>query len=577
LQKKASGMSLTQLEISSFLQGMYPFRNLTPTELAQFANLFHIIELQKGQVLHKINDPARHLYLCEYGSIELLRLSDNNQTERFGVVDLCEFFGLEALIGGQSYETQAVALNQSTVLSIEQDDLFPLLDQFPEINQFLQILFNSYYPLLGMRLSWRQEDEMVFWTSRKHPIFLWLRLMIPILADFIILAMYIVLLISDIINPISLSIIFGILIAIIILPIGYIYVDWTDDFFVITDRRVISRKRVILLYETKEETTLDAIQSVTKKINSFWGALGGFGDVIIRTFTGFIIFDKIPNPDIINEFIEDVRSRRKRLHNVMDREEKLTEMRRKLGYANPPDNNPQIPPPEIEPANLNEGGFFAAFNSIFQALFRLRSVNGDEVTYRTHWLILMKKAFFPFLIFITSSLLFIVLLVRSSLLILAGLPIFVNVIIAVVGFATFLISIYQYVDWRNDRYIVNNRQIVDLDQKPFGREDRRTAPLSSVQSVEYKRIGFFSIILNFGTVFIRVGDTLLTFDYVANPSAVQQEIAQRIEIARERERQNEIRREREAILDWIDVYHTVVHAPVHPASPDSNLPISPAS
>jgi hypothetical protein len=95
--------------------------------------------------------------------------------------------------------------------------------------------------------------------------------------------------------------------------------------------------------------------------------------------------------------------------------------------------------------------------------------------------------------------------------------------------------------------------------------------------VEYKRIGFFGIILNFGTVFIRVGDTLFTFDYVANPSAVQQEISHRIEIAREGERQAEIRREREAILDWIDVYHTVAHIQTQQSPNDPSIPIAPSS
>ena len=106
---------------------------------------------------------------------------------------------------------------------------------------------------------------------------------------------------------------------------------------------------------------------------------------------------------------------------------------------------------------------------------------------------------------------------------------------------------------------MNSRQIIDLDQKPFGREDRRAASLSAIQSVEYKRMGFFGIVLNYGTVYIRVGDIEFTFDNVPNPSSVQQEIAERIQAAKEKERQDEIMRERNTVLEWIEIYHSVAH------------------
>jgi uncharacterized membrane protein YdbT with pleckstrin-like domain len=433
------------------------------------------------------------------------------------------------------------------------------------------MLTDSYYPLLGMRLSWRQADEMVFWSSRKHPIFLWFKILLPVLGGVMVLALYLFLLVSDLINPVSLSAIFAVLAAAIILPIVYIYLDWTDDFFVITDRRVISRNRVILLYETKEETSLDAVQSITKKIGSFWAARIGFGDIIIRTYTGHIDFEKIPDPDLVNDFLEDVRARRKQLHNVLDRQAKLDEMRRRLGYANPTgasqgtNNSPSEP---ATPADLSEGGFFSAINAFLQALFQLRSVNGDEVTYRTHWLILVKRALIPFLLSMACLVFLAVMVISAGFAELPFQPAFAGAAIGLVGIGSGIVAGYQYWDWRNDRYIVNNRQVIDLNQKPLGKEDRKAAPLSSIQSVEFKRIGLLGLIFNFGTVFIRIGDSLFTFDYVANPSAVQQEISRRLEFAREKERQTEIRREREAILDWIDVYHSITHPTNPPGGQD---------
>jgi hypothetical protein len=137
-------------------------------------------------------------------------------------------------------------------------------------------------------------------------------------------------------------------------------------------------------------------------------------------------------------------------------------------------------------------------------------------------------------------------------------PIFYGVL-AFLFLANFLFFLYIFIDWRNDRYVLNNRQIMDLDKKPLGKENRRTAPLNTIQSVEYKREGIAGIILNFGTVYIRVGDTRFTFDDVPRPYDVQQEITERQQSAKEREAREKSKNEREVILDWIEIYHQVAH------------------
>jgi len=552
-------MAITELDITNHLKDMYPFNKLPELDRVRFAAAFEQVSLLKNDVLHELNTPANHLFIVYQGAIELNRLSDNNQMERFGVVETGEIFGLESLVYDHSYETQAKAITPVILLAIHQDILHPLLDEYDELDNLLNILLDSYYPLLAMRLSWRQEDEMVFWSSRKHPVFLWLRILTPLAIGVVFLAIYLYLLVSNTIDRVSLSIVFGTLISVVLLPAIYLYIDWMDDFYIITDRRVISRKRVILLYENKEEASFDAILSVNKRVNSVWGQLFGYGDIIMRTFTGAIEFIRIPNPEIINNLIEDLRSRRKKVKTSVSREEKMEEMRQRLGYANTSKAMNKNNTDTIPEADLDEGGFFSSLNHFTQSLFRLREVDGDQTTYRTHPLILLKHAGIPFIIAMSTLVYFIFVLLGLSILDLPDPPDILNGLAALIGVGAFLVCVYQYIDWRNDRYIVNDRQIIDLYQKPFGREDRRSAPITNIQTVEYKRKGFFGIVFNYGTVSIRVGDTEFTFDNVANPADVQGEIANRLEAAKERERQAEIKRERDTILDWIEVYHQTTH------------------
>jgi hypothetical protein len=71
-------------------------------------------------------------------------------------------------------------------------------------------------------------------------------------------------------------------------------------------------------------------------------------------------------------------------------------------------------------------------------------------------------------------------------------------------------------------------------------------------------LGLISLILNFGTVFIRVGDTTLTFDYVYNPSEAQQDIFERYQKFNLKQKQREKESLRDEVAEWIEIYHEVV-------------------
>jgi hypothetical protein len=102
---------------------------------------------------------------------------------------------------------------------------------------------------------------------------------------------------------------------------------------------------------------------------------------------------------------------------------------------------------------------------------------------------------------------------------------------------------------------VTAEQIIDIEKKPFSTEQKKAAPLESILSIEYERLGFLGVLLNFGTVKISVGGTKFDFSYVYNPSRVQQEIFRRMEERKVKKKQVESEFERERLSDWIVAYH----------------------
>ncbi|MBN2048488.1 MAG: cyclic nucleotide-binding domain-containing protein [Anaerolineaceae bacterium] len=552
-------MKITPEEIRAFLSDLHPFHSMMDRDVLFTAEKMKIRICRKGEVITQIGTPANRIYLIKEGGITLSRLGANNEKVPFGKLDSGEFFGLETWGINQQTQTEAVASSDTTLLYLMVDDLDLAAERSPYLQSFLNMMLQSYNALVEMRLSWRHEDEYVFWTSRKHPIFLWVKLFIPVIIGAIVISAYFYLLLNAIGSLLLLNIATGIALFVILLLCVYIFIDWGDDFFLITDRRVISRNRVLLLYENKQETPMDAILSVGKKIDNFIGARIGYGDVIVRTFTGTLVLEKIPHPDQVASFLEDIRSRKAVAHYELERKEKLLEMRRRLGMIDENQSSDQInnppSPPEPEP-ELNVG---ETIGYLFNQLFSLRIATARQIVYRKHWFILMRRTFIPGAIFTGVIAYWTILAVRQGILYQPGYPPFVNFLVLLTTFFSISWWTYEYFDWRNDRFIVDGRQIVDIDQKPLGKEHRRAAPLNAIQSVEYKRLGLIGIILNFGTVYIRVGDTEFTFDQVANPAMIQQEISEFLTSAKEQERQREIRRERERVLDWIEIYHTVVN------------------
>ena len=99
---------------------------------------------------------------------------------------------------------------------------------------------------------------------------------------------------------------------------------------------------------------------------------------------------------------------------------------------------------------------------------------------------------------------------------------------------------------------------MDRVKKPFGKEDRKVAPLKNVLSVEFERGGILGLLFNYGLIRISVGETKLEFKSVYNPSDIQQEIFKRMAEREFKEKQNARENEQKWVVDWIAAYHRVV-------------------
>jgi hypothetical protein len=176
------------------------------------------------------------------------------------------------------------------------------------------------------------------------------------------------------------------------------------------------------------------------------------------------------------------------------------------------------------------------------------------ITYRKHWWILVAYIWKQTLLLLLILAAFIGLLLGHLTLL---PPTFLGILLCLAALFIFGWWVYKFVDWQNDQFLITSEQVIDIDKKPLGREERRAAPLKSIQSIEYQRIGFIGLLLNFGTVFIRIGDTEFSFDFVSNPSEVQRELFQRLTDYQNRQKKEALDAENQRMAEWIQIYHNL--------------------
>lgn len=198
-------------------------------------------------------------------------------------------------------------------------------------------------------------------------------------------------------------------------------------------------------------------------------------------------------------------------------------------------------------------------------LFKLRTEEGGTVIYHKHWIVLLRQMGRPltfFLILLGLLISHIVSLALDPARVLVEFPetggfipdtLAVTIPLLMLPFIGWMV--WEYIDWSNDIFKVTPDEIIDLDRTPLGTEERRAAQIENILSTEYKRIGLLGYLFNYGTVYIVVGGTKLSFQDVLDPAGVQADINRRRMARIAKKNEDSANVERERMATWLAAYH----------------------
>jgi len=522
-----------------------PFlRTLDSDQLAVLAAELPIERFGPERTIFRRGERPEALYILLEGEVELLQPAPDGGEESVGMLRPPDILGAEELIVRQPRQSSARVTEPTTVLRWERVALRAFMKQHPKALSSLRFLADGQRMARSMDIPWLRDGEMVYALTRRHPFILYQRLSLPtfMLAGALLLILWGYLSQGSLIlwAGIGLGLASGLLAL-------WQWIDWRNDAFIVTDRRCVWLEKVLGLYDSRREAPLHTVLSVSMSTDMS-GRMFGFGNVIIRTYTGKVIFREIPEPETVTAIIEENWRRLKAQQEAADREALIQALQRRLdeeqeaggGEASSQEALAATPETTSGRAGLDRWGF------------KVRFEDRGVITYRKHWAVLLQAIALP-----TGCLIAMILLLGLHL---AGVLNWLPATSASLAFGGAALGAalwwaYRYVDWANDIYQITDEQIIDVYKKPLGREQRKVAPLENILGTEVDRKGLLGILLNYGNVVANVGTEQFTFEGVFDPVMVQQDIVHAQETLMQRRAEGERAKRQEEMVELFDIYH----------------------
>ena len=361
----------------------------------------------------------------------------------------------------------------------------------------------------------------------------------------------------------ALWVVLGISALLMVLSLIWGFLNYLNDYFIVTNRRVIQQEKVIFFSEHRQEALLEQIQRVDVA-TTFWGNLFNYGTLSVYTAgtTGSIDFDFVANPDSLRTAIFHHRSLCQQRSSAESKLDIQNALENRLGLSV---DLPSRVHTDLAPSTSDD---IAAEQGLWQTLRRMISFDRsldwestERIVWHKHWWVLLVQVALPSLLLL-FELLFLaggfssVALLRQiqssldaqTLLVSGGL-----VTLATLGWILWAVT-----DWWNDTYTVTEDRIIDVEKLPlFLSEQRREAQLSDIQDIRLEMNSPLKVMLNFGNIIVQTaaGEGAFTFDHVPNPRIVKEEITRRmIAWRREDERRKAQDRSRD-LPDWFEMYN----------------------
>lgn len=555
------------------------FKGLQPDELDGLSHIAHEYEYSDGAILAFQRDLADNMVLVTEGRLFSQSVDDHGRTRGSRSLLPGDQFGAKWLFKPGAYEATVRGVGSGRVIIIKSADFIQFLKAYPNALDHLRPVYDDFGEKIiqglpeddwaeasKLSLSEKRErigvitllpDEQLEYYSRRSRYFLLIRIWWSVLG-LVLTPLVVFLIVPETAD--AWGYVEGVLAVLAFAGFGFIalfrYLDWRNDYFVITNKHISAREFDLRSFRTELiKIPISQVQSVEILKPNLTSNVFNIGTARITTASarGTVFFDNIDDPLEVKNTLDRLRSIVKSVESGMTQ----TKMRRSLesyfklspGYKRVDDpEQPSLGTEYYERRSWPGRGLWRWTRS----RFRWREEYGGVITYRKNYFVLLRDVMWP-LIVMAGLLAGALILARFTTL---GPWVSLLIIMPFVLIDLFWV-VYGLEDWRNDTYQLTDQFVLDIDRKPFGfGESRKQAPLSNIQNVNAERPGFFATIFNYGNVTIETAgaDANLVFESVPEPGVVQSDIFNRLDAFRQNQRLREGASRREEYAVLLDVY-----------------------
>ncbi len=538
--------------VLGWLKPIFIFRGLTDDQILEFAKELEVETVAPETIVFSEGDEGDNFYIIHHGAVRVRR-QVGRTVKQVATLVPGDFFGERSLLYGRkrsaTIETgpAPVELLRLTHVAFER-----LLHKFPQMKPNLALSTESQALYRSHPFKWLEPDEVVYLIARKHRLLLIQALAIPIILALVLALAAVWLAVLN--NQLWIAWAGTALELPLAAWMVWSWIDWGNDYYIVTNRRIVYLEKIIGIYDSRQEAPLNSIISIDVQTDSILQRQFNMGDVIVRTFSGPITMKAMTSPSTLEAAIKQHWERTLNRAQDTHLDEIRATLRNRLTRGFEPVRLPSKPPPKPKPP---QPSFSEQLARMFS--FRVRYEEGNSVIYRKHWYLLVQGIWKPAL-----GLVLVLTLAAAELggLLPAVLPATAVLLVTLVAFIPLAgWWLYVFVDWQNDIYEITEDQIFDIARKPLGAESKKSAPLGNINSLKYEKPGLLGLLLNFGTVVAVAPGTEFRFEGVFDPEAVQQDVNRRMEKLKHKKEAGRTAAEREELAKWITIYHNEFENP----------------
>jgi hypothetical protein len=289
-----------------FIRQIPLFHELEDPALIKIADRLEERDLLPEEIIFEQGDDGDNFYIIREGAVRITHLKEDVETE-LAFFEAKDTFGEEALLFDKPRSATVISDGETRLLFLNESNFDWILRTYPQIRPLLKVYARSHQIARRYQFDWLGDGEVIMFVRRRHPIRISVEL--SVIGFILMVVLTILVFISIFLGGVfeflsSTTWALGALAGLIALAIGaWAVFEWRNDYFIVTNYRVIWRERILLRSSSLQEAPLRAIQSLNVQTRNFFERILQVGDVIVRTFNSELRMTDVYEPERMMDII----------------------------------------------------------------------------------------------------------------------------------------------------------------------------------------------------------------------------------------------------------------------------------